>query len=325
MIDTYFGFVIEQKIMPIVGYTVEIDADLGVVQAVTGVNIINNGGTADATTTTSAVLGSIFSEATVDFMPMDSLKIRLGEMFVPFQLDVLSVLSYNLLPTRAGPTSYFLPGLTDWGAMAQYKPFGDYFSIRAGVFNGNGVSIGTAKDQGLLLLLRADVAPMGVVPSSVDLEHGSPRVAIGYGLGYYPSEVFDSSGYVSTHASDLRMDASLKFAWQGFVFQGEYMFRQRTDSVTASVTQDSGWYAQGSYYVRASPKWGFAPVFRYGTVSSDTTFIPQVARWLEAGLAFYLLKEKSYSSRIMVQYLGEFLPTEGDTAHGVNMSYLALF
>ncbi|MEK7703717.1 MAG: porin [Myxococcota bacterium] len=297
--NTAAGLVLEQAILPTLGYTLYAELN---------VNELS------------------FEEATIYVQPLAMLKLKVGRMLVPFMEESLAILTRRLFPDRAAPTSYFLSG-TDLGVLAEVKVPGDIATVSGGVFNGNGVTIGEGKDRGRMYALRADVAPLGAVPATVDTKGGGPRVAAGTGLVYYPSVVFDDAGFVSAHASDVRLDLSLKVAVKGFSFQTEYMRRQRSDSVTDLIDRASGWYAQAAYYHQLTKVFGIASIARYGTVGSDQTFVRRTTRWLEAGMSLYTAKgdKPTGGGKLTLIYSGEFRPTEGDSAHGATLQYLLTF
>lgn len=298
MQNTAAGLGLEQEVLPGVGYTLNAELNVDSLQ---------------------------FEEATLYYSPISAVKLKAGRMNVPFTLESTAIVTKRLFPERAAPTVFFLAG-TDLGLLGELKIRDDLVVLHAGVFNGNGVAIGEGKDRGRMYALRVDVSPWGAVPN-VDTKHEGLRAGVGGSVVYYPSVVFDTAGFVSSHARDGRLDLSLTLAFMGLAFQAEYMRRQRSDSVTDLVDLASGWYAQTSYFYQLTKMFGVSPIARFGTMRWDQAFVPRNARWVEAGTSLYVAKgdKPAGGGKLTVIYSGQFLPINGVVAHGATLQYLLTF
>jgi hypothetical protein len=139
--------------------------------------------------------------------------------------------------------------------------------------------------------------------------------------------VFDDAGNdTRTRARDLRASASVRMQVRGFYLQGEFLRRQRTDSLSSLPLVATGAYGQTSFFFIVYKNIGMAPVGRFGWVTLDQSFDPRQAYFAEGGLAVYLANEQRPDAvRVLGQYLGEWRTTEQEQAHGAALQLQVRF
>jgi len=288
-------------------------------EALVGVEVVDRDGdgSVDAVAQTTQVLaGMALEELSVSWSPLPILELKVGQMRIPFTAQHQSPNTELMFPERSAPNSVFLRG-SDLGGLADLRLAGERFRVAAGVFNGSGLSSGRSNERGPLLALRLDGNPLGAFPfGEGDLQRGPFRLGVGGGLLWYPSTIYDRSGYVSAHARDLRISGSLRLAVRGFFLQAEVLRYQRTDSLSSRPELATGAYGQLSFLFAVPGHFGFAPIARVGWTAEDEGFDPRQTLFVEAGLALYLGSDIPSAPRLIVQYVGENRMTEQEEAHG---------
>jgi hypothetical protein len=237
---------------------------------------------------------------------------------IPFSAQGRTFNPALMFTRRSAPNDVFLFG-TDLGALAQLGVLDDKLELSTGVFNGTGLAVSRSNERGALVSGRIDVNPLGGFPfSEGDLERGKFRFGVGAGLLYFPSRIYDDAGNdTRTRARDLRMTGSLRLAVRGFYLQGEYLRRQRTDSLSSRPLIADGAYGQTSVFVPIGDKLGLAPMGRFGWTTTDRRIDPRTVYYGEAGVALYLAsRDRPDGLRVLAQYVGENRVTEHEVAHG---------
>jgi hypothetical protein len=271
---------------------------------------------ADAANLASAIN---IEQVTIGYDPYDELGVMVGQMRIPFTVQGQSPSTALMFPTRSAPNEIFLRG-SDLGALGRFTAPGGRASVRAGVFNGSGLSQTLDNERGPLYALRADVTPLGAFPAGeVDPGAGPLRVGVGAGMLYLPSTIFDESGFASMRARDLRASLSLRLAAHGFYLQAEALRRQRTDSLSSRPLVATGAYAQASYFLELAERLSLSPIARLGWTERDQAFDPRTIWWTELGASLFVRRAGSAADdlRLTLQYMGENRVTEGENAHGV--------
>lgn len=253
-------------------------------------------------------------EAVVVFLPLPWLAIETGHLRVPLTVEQQIATPALMFPNRAAPSEAFLGG-TRAGTLLRVAQ--GPLRVSAGGFYDRQELTG-ARERGILLALRADLAPFGPMPlAEDDVERGPLRFAIGAGAAYLPTRRFDDSGEASVPVRDLRAAASARLAWRGLYVQTEVLRRQRTDGLTGRPAIATGAYAAVSQYLRPG-RVGLAPMARLGWTAADQSFDAQETVSLEAGVTLYPRADHDdpRDLRIIVQYLGELRRSEDEAAHG---------
>jgi hypothetical protein len=299
-------------------YTAHLVLGAELLDAVTGVDTVDrngDGGPDDVSASSAEVSGRLIEELTVSFTPVEWLVFRTGQLRIPFTAEGQSPNTSLMFPARSGPNEVFLSG-TDLGGLLSVA-LGGVMSASFGLFNGTGKAPGGGDERGILYALRLDLHYPEPLPfEEADFSRGGLRAGLGAGVLYYPSEVFDASGYAGMHREDWRFAASVRAAFRGLYLQAEALRRQRTDDISSRPEISTGAYLQASFYLPVLGI-GVAPLVRFGWVSADEGFDPRTTIWNEAGLAFYVPSEsRPDAARIIVQYLREWRVTEGEDAHG---------
>ncbi len=320
---TQLGFIVSGEPVSKLSYVLHVVATGQMLTQRGNPNSDKSGGTADGKTPLFGAIGRSqlssgvrVEQVTVAYQPVDSFRVRAGQMRVPFTVDQFSGNTRLMFPTRSAPTQVFLRG-TDLGALAEYR-FKKQVRVSAGVFNGARVS-GGGNSRGLLYSARADYSPLGRMPlQQADFGRGGFRVGVGAGLVYLATSAFDSAGFASVRARDLRASASLRLAYKGFYFQAEGLRRQRTDSLTARPLVATGGYGQASMFMPIKGRLSIAPIGRFGWTQEDQAFSPRDSFWAEAGATVYLGNKSGRPDdmSLTLQYLGERRVTDNENAHG---------
>lgn len=287
---------------------------LPVIAHIDPVDTDGDGNPDDVTTTETRLLGLRIENATVTWRPSGGWKLALGQMRIPFTVQHQSANTALMFPTRSGPNELFLPG-TNLGILGAWEVSrGQQLVISSGLFNGIDLTqVGTDR-RGALLTLRADYNAMGPFPfGESDTTRGPLRVGIGAGFIYYPSMLYDTSGFEGTFSQDFRGSVSLRFAYRGLYVQTEAMRRQATDTLSNRGDVTTGAYAQAAFYL----PFGLEPAARIGYTIEDQTFDPRRTVYTEAGANLYLRpRANPQSLKLSLHYVGELRVSEQDEAHG---------
>jgi hypothetical protein len=253
-------------------------------------------------------------EAVVVFLPLPWLAIETGHLRVPLTVEQQIATTALMFPNRSAPSEAFLGG-TRAGTLVRVAR--GPLRLSAGGFYDRQELTG-ARERGVLVALRADLAPLGPMPlAEDDVERGPLRFAVGAGAAYLPTRRFDDSGEASVPVRDLRAAASARLAWRGLYVQTEVLRRQRTDGLTGRPAIATGAYAAVSQYLRLGG-FGLAPMARLGWTAADQSFDPQQTVSLEAGVTLYPRADlpEPRDLRLIIQYQGELRRSEGEAAHG---------
>ena len=311
-------------------YTVHLVIGAQIVNAITGVSPVDRDGDGsidDIATRSELAPGLFIEELSVNYRPVDfqpkdvklvTLDLKLGQLRIPFTAANRSPNAALMFPRRSAPNNVFLFG-TDLGGLASLGIYDDRVEVSGGVFNGTGLAIGESNERGALYATRIDVNPLGGFAfSEGDLDRGPFRFGVGGGLLYFPSRLFDDAGNdTRTRARDLRASASVRMAVRGLYLQGEFLRRQRTDSLSALPFLATGAYGQGSYFFPVYKNFSMAPVGRFGWTRLDESFDPRNTYYAEGGVALYLGNDdRPDVMRFLLQYLGEWRVDEDESAQG---------
>lgn len=278
-------------------------------------------GTPDSVETERRPLPGLFlEEASIAFDASEWLRLKLGQMRIPFTVQHQSPNSELLFPNRSGPNQAFLSG-TDGGLLALFSTPDRVLQGSAGVFGGSEVPVFVeeTRESGPLFSLRLDYAPLGWFPyDEAVVTPGPLRVGLGAGLLYHPGVVFDEEGFIDSTVTDLRMSASVRVAGRGMAFQAEVLRRHRTDNLLSQPTVDTGAYAQGSALVLSTDDVAVAPIARFGWTGENQQIDTRTTLFVEGGLAFYfkVVPQQPDALKLVAQYVGEFRRTENEDAHG---------
>jgi len=277
--------------------------------------------------------GLFIEELSVNYRPVDyhganadaedpddvvTLDIKFGQMRIPFTAQNRSQNSALMFPRRSTPNNVFLFG-TDLGGLVKLGILNDTVDILGGVYNGTGLAVSEVNSRGALYAGRVDVNPLGGFPyAEGDLGRGGFKFGVGGGLLYYPSKLFDDAGNdTRTRARDLRASASFRMQVKGFYLQGEFLRRQRTDSLSSLPLIATGAYGQTSFFFPVYKNLGASPVGRFGWTTLDQSFDPRVTYYGDAGAALYIgNNDRPDVLRVLLQYVGEVRVTEQEQAHG---------
>ena len=277
--------------------------------------------------------GLFIEELSIDYRPVDyhgknpdaedprdvvALDIKFGQMRIPFTAQNRSPNSALMFPRRSTPNNVFLFG-TDLGGLVKLGILDDTVDILGGVYNGTGLAVSEVNSRGALYAGRLDINPLGGFPyAEGDLGRGGFKFGVGGGLLYYPSKLFDDAGNdTRTRARDLRASASFRMQVKGFYLQGEFLRRQRTDSLSSLPLIATGAYGQTSFFFPVYKNLGAAPVGRFGWTTLDQSFDPRVTYYGDAGAALYIgNNDRPDVLRVLLQYVGEVRVTEQEQAHG---------
>jgi hypothetical protein len=318
---TRMGLILSGEPLDKWSYTFHLVISAGQLNTVSGVEVIDRDGdgVADGINAVQQSNPGIFIErAVIDYQAVDSVRVRLGQMRIPFTIQNQSPNFSLLFPGRSGPNQFFLSG-TDLGGLVTYAH--SHFQVSGGVFNGTGADNTTASVRGLLYALRFDVNPLGEFPFSGVVNSSQPlRVGFGAGLLYFPSEQFEASGFEGINVRDLRASVSARIKLGGLYAQAEILRRQRTDNLSSRPVIATGGYAQGSYYIPIRDNaLGLSPIARAGLTVEDQSFEPRTSVLTEAGAAFYWHRGQQASDtiKLIVQYFGEQRITEDEDAYGL--------
>ena len=319
-------------------YTVHLVIGSQILQPITRVDTVDNDGDGiidRLSTTAQPTPGLFIEELSVDYRPVDlkgagpgrskgeeiqivSLDLKFGQMRIPFTAQNRSPNSALMFPRRSTPNNVFLFG-TDLGGLVKLAIFDDRLDVLGGVYNGTGTAAGLTNERGALYAGRIDINPLGGFDySEGDLSRGRFKFGVGSGLLYFPTKIFDDAGNdTRTRSRDLRASASFRMQVRGFYLQGEFLRRQRTDSLSALPEIATGAYGQTSFFFPVYKELGMAPVGRFGWTALDQSFDPLVTYYGDAGLALYVGREERVDAlRVLLQYVGEVRVTEEETAHG---------
>lgn len=315
-------------------YNVHLVIGSQILQPITGVETVDfdgDGAIDNVSTTSQPAPGLFIEELTVDYRPVDFhgngddqehdvviVDLKFGQMRIPFTAQNRSTNSALMFPRRSTPNNVFLFG-TDLGGLFRIGILDDTVDILGGIYNGTGVAIDQTNSRGALYAGRLDINPLGGFPySEGDLGRGPFKFGVGTGLLYYPTKVFDDAGNdTRTRARDLRASASVRMQVRGFYLQGEFLRRQRTDSLSSLPLIATGAYGQTSFFFPIYKNIGAAPVGRFGWTALDQSFDPLITYYGDAGAALYLGNaERADVLRVLLQYVGEVRVTEQEQAHG---------
>ena len=317
-------------------YKVHLVIGSQILQPITRVETVDfdgDGAIDNVATTSQPTPGLFIEELSIDYRPVDyhganpdpdnprdvvTLDFKFGQMRIPFTAQNRSQNSALMFPRRSTPNNVFLFG-TDLGGLFKLGVLDDTVDILGGVYNGTGLAVSEVNSRGALYAGRLDVNPLGGFPyAEGDLGRGKFKFGVGAGVLYYPSKLFDDAGNdTRTRARDLRASASFRMQVKGFYLQGEFLRRQRTDSLSSLPLIATGAYGQTSFFFPIYKKLGAAPVGRFGWTTLDQSFDPRVTYYGDAGAALYLGNaERPDVLRVLLQYVGEVRVTEQEQAHG---------
>ncbi|MBL4684269.1 MAG: hypothetical protein JKY37_06750 [Nannocystaceae bacterium] len=317
-------------------YNVHLVIGAQILQPITDVQTVDydGDGAIDTVATSSRPAPGIFiEELSVAYRPVDyhgpngdaetgrdvvTLDLELGQMRIPFTAQNRSQNSTLMFPRRSTPNNVFLSG-TDLGGLVRLGILDDTVDILGGIYNGTGLAVSETNNRGALYAGRLDVNPLGGFPyAEGDLGRGKFKFGVGAGLLYYPTKVFyDAGNDTRTRARDLRASASFRMQVRGFYLQGEFLRRQRTDSLSNLPQVATGAYGQTSFFFPIKGRLGAAPVGRFGWTTLDQSFDPLVTYYGDAGAALYIGNGvRPDVLRVLLQYLGEVRVTEQEQGHG---------
>jgi hypothetical protein len=282
----------------------------------TPVDADNNGTTDAIRTETAPAITSIVEEATTSFVPVEQLKLRVGQMRIPFTSQAQSANTKLMFPERSGPNEVFLQG-TDLGGLMETDLFDGRILGSVGVFNGTGSPITSSEQQGVLYTARMDLNPLGSFGFNETSEWKGPfRIGVGAGMVHNPYTAFDEAGYPTVAVQDTRSALSGRLAFYGLYISGEYLIREQLDSMSRRPIWATGWYGQTGFHLPL----GFEPMARMGEVTQDESFDARQTRWIDAGLNYYPARSSDRPDRVKltVHYLSENRITEGEHAQGLS-------
>lgn len=301
-------------------YTFHLVVSGGLLNTISSVQTVDRDGDGDPDsldTRRETSAGLFIERAVVDYRPIESLRLRLGQMRIPFTIQNQSPNFALMFPDRSGPNQFFLSG-TDLGGLVTYEH--ERFQVSGGIYNGTGSNDTGSSTRGVLYALRFDAHPLGEFPfSEIQNRRGPLRAGFGAGVLYFPSERFDNSGFEGINVRDLRASLSVRMAVAGFYAQAEVLRRQQTDNLSSRPIVATGSYLQTSYYIPMSEgSWGITPIARGGVTVEDQSFEPRTTVLTEGGVALHFHKNPwtQDSIKLIVQYFGELRLTEEENAHG---------
>ncbi len=283
---------------------------------------LNGNGVPDGVAyTTSALPGAVLEEATVSFVPSPMIQLLLGSMRIPFSLTQQSANTALMFPTRAAVNEVFLSG-ADLGFSARSNFLDGIILANLGVFNGDSLGLWSADTvtRGVVIAARADLNPFGAFAfGEGDHSRGPFRLGLGFGTMIRPATIYDErTGTEPRSVFDLRISASLRMAYRGLYFAGEYFRRQQTDDFSSRPEVADGAYGQLAFFFRALPFLALEPIVRVGFVAEDQTFDPRFIGYTSAGFNLFPAADADPADdvKITLQYLGERRFTEDEDAHG---------
>lgn len=320
-------------------YKVHLVIGSQILQPITQVETVDfdgDGAIDNVATTSQPTPGLFVEELSIDYRPVDyhgrdpdpdnprdvvALDIKFGQMRIPFTAQNRSQNSALMFPRRSTPNNVFLFG-TDLGGLVKLGILDDTVDILGGIYNGTGLAVSEVNSRGALYAGRLDINPLGGFPfAEGDLGRGGFKFGVGGGLLYYPSKLFDDAGNdTRTRARDLRASASFRMQVKGFYLQGEFLRRQRTDSLSSLPLIATGAYGQTSFFFPVYKNLGASPVGRFGWTTLDQSFDPRVTYYGDAGAALYIgNSDRPDVLRVLLQYVGEVRVTEQEQAHGASL------
>ncbi len=295
-------------------FTIDLRIGADVFAAVTAVDVV---GGDEVYVTTEQAIDNIVEEVTAAWLPLEGLRVRLGQLRVPFTSQARTHNMTLMFPDRAGPAELFLRG-TDLGALLEIDAGGGRLQADLGVFNGTGLDAGEGDNKGAALTARLDLSPLGpFAHAESDLERGPFRAGFGAGVLVNPYHSYDAAGERDVGVVDLRAAASLRLAGGGFFLSAEGLLRHQQDSLTSRPVRTYGAYAQLGYVIPP----GVEPAARVGWTAEDTTFDPRHTLWVEGGVNLYpsARDELPDAVKVMLHYAGEGRLSEGEWAHGATL------
>jgi hypothetical protein len=184
-------------------------------------------------------------DAYVDWKATDSLAIRAGQFFVPFD-RLRTVREFALqLAERPVPVGELTLDRDVGVVLYSEKFLGSPFTWRAGVFGGGGTNLTTGKEPGLLAMARLEARPLGPIDddSEGDLERrAKPGLAIGAGIArnWNTNRQRSTTGttYTGGTTDYLHIAADAVFKWRGFAAQLEYLYKNASEDAILSVDDD---------------------------------------------------------------------------------------
>jgi hypothetical protein len=276
----------------------------------------NDGETDSIYGTYAAATRDTIVESTVSYSPSNEFKLKIGRMRIPFTSQAQSANTDLMFPERSGPNETFLRG-SDMGMLAKTNLFDGRIKGSVGVFNGTSTNVFASNRQGVLYTGRLDLNPLGNFGFSETSKWAGPfLLGIGAGIIHNPYTAYDSAGYPTVSVTDTRTSLSARASIHGLYVVGEYLNRQKLDSMSGRPAWGSGWYGQAGWHL---PK-GIEPMFRMGESTIDESFDPQRTKWIDAGLNIYPADKAKRADqvKVTVHYLNENRIDEGEQAQGLS-------
>jgi hypothetical protein len=304
---------------------VAVDFSTEALRAVTDVAIfdLQGDGSIDGVQfSTDAVPGAVLQEATVSFIPHETVTMALGVTRIPFTLAQQAGNSELMFATRAEPNEVFLSG-SDFGFTVTGNFWKGRFVPAVGVFNGDslGLSIAETEARGVVISARVDGNPLGGFDDGEgDYARGKFRIGFGAGAMVRPATLYDKTTGAEPHSViDARFSGSLRVSVRGFYFVAEYFRRQQKDDFSSRPEAADGAYGQVGYFFRAGESFGLEPIARLGFVARDRTFETRLTGYVDGGINLLPVATAPQPDDVKVQlsYKGERRFTEREEAHGV--------
>ena len=320
MSQTKAGLIFSGTVVPTWTFKVHFVVGADPIYALTSATPVdeNNDGETDGIDGTFApAVQNMVVESIVTYKPVDAFQLKIGRMRIPFTTQAQSANTALMFPERSGPNETFLSG-SDMGALAQTTLFKGRLKASTGVFNGTSTNVFESNRQGVLFTGRIDLNPLGDFGFSETGKWSGPLLlGLGAGIIHNPYTAHDAAGYPTVSVTDTRASLSARASFYGLYLVGEYLNREKLDSMSGRPTWGSGWYGQAGWHL---PK-GLEPMFRMGESSIDQSFDPQRTKWIDAGLNFYPAAKRAKRAdqvKITAHYLSENRVDEGERAQGVS-------
>ena len=260
-----------------------------------------------------------------EFAPMQELKVRAGQLKIPFDKETLSptsglTFSSRSLMNRAyvrwgeetttDSVNYGAAYETqraasfgyDRGLMVHGKMKDAVFAYAVGVFNGSGANVGNDnRDVAVAVRLSSDL--LGEMsPGLSDLEAlRTPRVSVGAAFVWDLPEhkhYIDGDTY---NSEDANVTGDIQLKWMGLSMFTSVFFRSSDHGAAYHDKINTfGYMGQLAYYV---PKIGVEPAFRYSVLDTDLDRDENHVHEFTAAFNYYIYGQ---NLRIGVEWSGLF-------------------
>jgi hypothetical protein len=237
----------------------------------------------------------------LEVVPHESIRLRVGQMRVPFDREWELDLQTQPLATRSALASTFGHG-RDLGVMAHGTAAGGLFSYGVGVFNGNGA--GTRNDNyDILFAARIRYNFLGEHTGMwSDLERStSPNLSLGLGFTYdlVDVEADDGSGRHYNRA-DYQLTADGLIQWYGAHLAAAVHYRASDPGAAGDIWHGYGYLVEAGYVAWAER---LELVGRYTAFDPDVEGYDDHGREVAAGVNLFLL---GFNARLTVLYTYSF-------------------